>query len=86
MPALSEKAIITLLHNAGIVAGIGDSRQEKGKGGFGVFRVGTDPDEIADLLDLNAQLAAIENPQPANVETAELLAEFDGEVQARKAT
>ena len=94
-PALSKKAIGTLLTNAGLMCGIGDNRQEKGKGSFGTFNAVKlmDPaftvtaDDIdADLLDGAAQLAAIKEPQPANRETEELLREFDGEVESRDAT
>ena len=84
-PTLSLQSILSLLHNAGIIAGIGDSRQEKGKGGFGTFRIADDASEIEHLLDLPAQLAAIDNPMPANRETEELLEEYAIEVDARAA-
>ena len=82
-PALSREGVLTLLHNAGIVAGIGDSRQEKGKGSFGSFKIAEPEDEISALLDVDAQLEAVNNPQPHGVESAELLAEFDAEVASR---
>ena len=66
---LSRTSVLTLLQNAGIVAGIGDSRQEKGKGSFGAFRVASGDEDIADLQDLAAQMAAIESPPLANKET-----------------
>lgn len=43
-PNLTERAIANLLAAGGIVAGVGDFRQEKGKGNFGQFR-------LADLDD-----------------------------------
>lgn len=38
-PNLTERAIANLLAAGGIVAGVGDYRQEKGKGNFGQFRL-----------------------------------------------
>ena len=79
IPATS---VIQLLTNAGMIAGIGDSRQEKGKGSFGAFEpVNSIPPA---LLDRDAQWEAINNPLPADEETAELLAVFDEEVERRK--
>ena len=81
-PELTETSVLTLLSNAGMIAGIGDSRQEKGKGSFGAFAPAS---EIpAHLLDAAAQWEAIENPLPADTETAELLGEFDDEVEKRR--
>ena len=81
--ALSELSILTLLNNAGTVAGIGDERQEKGKGSAGTFEVANAVPKH--LLDRDAQWAAIETPEPYDLETAELLAEIDAEVAARAA-
>lgn len=41
------------------------------------------PEELDPLRDLGAQQRAIESPESANVESRELLAAFDAEVQAR---
>ena len=79
-PALSANAISALLYNAGIMCGIGDNRQEKGKGSYGTFEPTGDLPES--LCDAGRQLAA-RTPQPANLETKELLAEFDAEVESR---
>ena len=77
-PALSGQSIITLLHNAGIMCGIGDNRQEKGKGSYGTFRVLSGDEELpAHLLDGDAQWDAIQSPAPANSETTELLDQID---------
>lgn len=38
-PKLTEKAIMNLLSAGGLVAGVGDFRQEKGKGNYGQFEV-----------------------------------------------
>ena len=41
-PTLSKHSVFSLLTNAGIMCGIGDFRQEKGKGSFGTFSVYAD--------------------------------------------
>ena len=38
-PTLSQHSVIALLANAGMICGIGDNRQEKGKGNFGSWMV-----------------------------------------------
>ena len=38
-PTLSQHSIVALLQNAGMICGIGDNRQEKGKGNFGSWFV-----------------------------------------------
>ena len=81
-PALNSQAIIALLANAGIMCGIGDYRQEKGKGNFGTFEYL--PGDVPEgLRDVEAQWEAIANPLPQNEESAELLAEYDGEIEGR---
>ena len=88
-PMLNRTAILTLLENAGLVAGIGDSRQEKGKGSFGSFRLDTNSEEdgvlFTALQDLAAQMAAIESPPLANKETRELMDDYYAEVNRRNA-
>ena len=80
-PVLSTTAIMALLYNAGVVCGIGDFRQEKGKGSYGTFA----PDNTipAELLDIEAQRAALTDPQPDNEDAEELIGEFDEAVAAR---
>lgn len=90
-PQLSASAVVTLLCNAGVLIGVGDFRQEKGKGSFGCFRVigdGEDDDEWNELVDnhgRNAQLAALTSPEYANAETAELMEFYQTEVKRRAA-
>ena len=81
---LPRAAIVNLLHNAGIVCGVGDFRQEKGRGSYGTFRL-LDGDEQfpAGLLDKEAQLAAIADPELANEETVALMEHYDAAVAAR---
>ena len=77
-PALTAVAISTLVHNAGMVAGVGDFRQEKGKGSYGTFKCET---TIPDALrDRDAQREAINSPEPYDEDTWEL---FDMFVEER---
>lgn len=89
MPQLNTTSVVSLLCNAGILIGVGDYRQEKGKGNFGLFRVigEGERDEEWDMLvkhhGRKAQLAALESPDFANDETAELFALYTAEVNRR---
>lgn len=84
-PQMTETAIFQLLSNGGIIVGVGDFRQEKGKGNFGQFEVVTEADckEIAKAGGLRAQDAAIKKPTCFDAETAELLGWFNAEVGRR---
>ncbi|MEP2955520.1 MAG: hypothetical protein ABJN39_09280 [Sulfitobacter sp.] len=79
-PTLSVHAIVSLLSNAGVVCGIGDFRQEKGKGSFGTFAVsGEDMGDWQEVWDeitqegRDVQQAALDDPEFADQETAELM-------------
>lgn len=80
MPTLSVHSIVSLLSNAGVVCGIGDFRQEKGKGSFGTFAVAGEDmgdwqsewDEIT-KMGRAEQEAALANPVYADQETADLM-------------
>lgn len=91
VPQLSVSSVVSLLCNAGVLVGVGDFRQEKGKGAFGSFRViGEDqPDDEWDELVRNhgrmAQLAAIEHPEFADQDTVDLMEYFTSEVSRRAA-
>lgn len=91
-PTLSVHSIVSLLANAGVVCGLGDFRQEKGKGSCGTFAVASeDLGEWADVWEeitvdgRDVQTAAMENPEPADAETEELLAFYRSEVLRRAA-
>lgn len=91
-PTLSLFSIASLLQNAGIVCGIGDFRQEKGKGGYGCFTVhGDDMGEHSaiwgDIIAEGraAQETAMAVPEPADDETSDLLAVLDMERTRRAA-
>ena len=80
-PVLSNTAIMALLYNAGVVCGIGDFRQEKGKGSYGTFEP-TSSIPVA-LMDHAAQRVALDNPEHDNEETKELLEVYGAAVEAR---
>lgn len=91
MPTLSSHSIVSLLKNAGVVVGIGDFRQEKGKGSFGTFHVTTEEsmdgwqdkwDELM-LEDREVQQAALDNPEYAD-ERTELLMNFMEEERSKR--
>jgi hypothetical protein len=91
IPQLSALSVVTLLCNAGVLIGLGDFRQEKGKGSFGCFRVIGDGEEDPEWDDLvanhgrAAQEAALEAPEYANDETADLMAFYEMETKRRAA-
>lgn len=84
-PQMSEKAILQLLANGGIIVGIGDFRQEKGKGNFGQFEVVTEA-ECNDIIKnggMKQQDAAIKNPGCVDADSEELYGWFAEEVKTR---
>lgn len=93
-PTLSLHSVVSLLANAGAIVGIGDFRQEKGKGSHGTFAVtGDDAGEWADIwADITqegraVQEAAMDKPEaePGDDDTAELLEFLAGERTRRAA-
>lgn len=91
VPQVPLSAVVALLCNAGVMIGVGDFRQEKGKGAYGTFRVigeGQDDAEWDDLV-LNhgreAQEAALADPEFFDDETAELMEFFFAEKKRRAA-
>lgn len=86
-PKLNETSVVKLLAAAGIVAGVGDWRQQKGGSNFGQFRLvpNGDPDikRIMKAGGRKAQEEALQNIQCANDETAELFDWFCEEVERR---
>jgi len=91
VPQLSINAVVSLLCNAGMLIGVGDYRQEKGKGAFGSFRVigdGTQDDEWDDLVANHgraAQEKALVDPEFADKDTADLMEFWQSEVSRRAA-
>ena len=86
---IKEQSIINLLVAAGKIIGVGDGRPEKGKLTFGQFRICNDDDpdfiRICAAGQRAAQDAALESPQPYDLETKRLLEWFDAERGRRAA-
>jgi len=91
VPQLSVTSVVNLLCNAGVLVGIGDYRQEKGKGSFGSFTVlgeGEKSEEWDDLVKHHGrmkQLAALAKPEYADADTVYLMKYFHDEVKRRAA-
>jgi len=85
-PILKASSIINLVSAGGVTAGIGDWRPEKGKGDFGQYQIvrPDDPEYLSIVKGGRAeQEAAMENPEPYDSVTADLLKWFHDEVKAR---
>jgi len=86
-PNLNETAVANLLAAAGLVCGLGDWRQQKGKGNHGQFRLTAHDDpELLRIMKTggrDAQEAALSDPTPFDIETEELLEWFDAERRRR---
>jgi len=82
-PQLSEAVIAQLLANGGIIVGIGDFRQEKGKGNFGQFEVVTEADcrEIVKAGGMKQQDKALAEPVFFDDEGAELFDWWKAEIR-----
>lgn len=79
-PTLSVHSVVSLLSNAGVIVGIGDFRQEKGRGSFGCFSVAGD--DLGDWADTWAEITAegraaqedaMANPECADDDTLALM-------------
>lgn len=92
VPQLTAQAAITLLCNAGILIGVGDYRQQKGKGAYGAFRVVAanerDPEweELVKTGGRKQQLAALAAPEPADDNTRELMEFWRADAKRREST
>ena len=91
-PTLSTHSIVSLLANAGVIVGIGDFRQEKGKGSHGTFAVaGDDLGEWQNVWDeitkegRDVQQAALDNPECYDDETSDLMELLEDERVRRAA-
>ena len=92
MPTLSVHSVVSLLANAGVIVGIGDFRQEKGRGSFGTFAVAGD--DLGGWADYWAEVtaegravqeAAMDAPEFADDDTAALMEMIDEERTRRAA-
>jgi hypothetical protein len=78
-PKLNPNAVFNLLVAGGITCGVGDFRQEKGKGSFGQFTIVDHDDKewtrIAKAQGMKAQDHALSHPEayPNDPDTIELL-------------
>ena len=85
--ALNPASIVRLLNAAGTVSGIGDWRAEKGAGDYGSFEIAMpgDPEVEAIIAEGGraAQQAAMDEPQPYDPETSDILSWFTREVARR---
>lgn len=86
-PLLNASTCVNLLGTAGMICGVGDFRQEKGKGSYGQFEL-VDPgdplwSEIATNGGREAQDAALENPEYYDHDTLALYTWFVEEVRRR---
>lgn len=86
-PIIREQSIANLLAAAGFQSGVGDWRQEKGSGNYGSFKLvgADDPDfvRICKTMGRAEQVAALDEPEPYNDETSEMMAWFDVEMKRR---
>jgi hypothetical protein len=87
VPQLKQQGIANLMANAGIIRGVGDWRQEKGSGNYGSFELVEQGDArwetIVKIGGREAQIAAMENPEFYDQETADLYGWFVSEVKRR---
>ena len=90
-PQLNLTSLFNILSNAGVLVGLGDYRQEKGKGNFGSFRVMSaddqddEWDELVQYHGRDAQQKALDNPMCADSDTEDLMSFFNDEVMRREA-
>jgi hypothetical protein len=85
MPNLNETTIARLLDAAGLVIGVGDYRQAKGKGNYGQFQI-ADRAECEAIIKgggMKAQDAALANPTCYDSETEALLSAYTAERKRR---
>jgi len=88
IPLLRGQMVTNLLAAAGMTVGVGDWRQEKGSGSYGLFRIVSEDDEQYQRIKAEGgravQQAAMEAPEPYDDETSELFSWFNDELSARR--
>lgn len=86
-PLINSTSIVNLIAAAGITAGVGDWRPEKGKGSYGQFRIAAPDDEVFVRLreqwGRGAQQVAMEDPEPYDDETENLMQWYQVETRRR---
>jgi len=87
-PTLTATTIARLLAGAGMMQGVGDFRVQKGKGNFGSFKLVDEDDadwqRIISEQGREVQRLGLDNPECYDVETAELLQTYHGELAKRE--
>lgn len=83
-PKLTATAIGNLMAAAGVIAGVGDFRQEKGKGSFGQFRLADlDDSELQMIVERGARVdqdEALHHYECYDDETLELMEFYSAEI------
>jgi hypothetical protein len=86
-PMLTGNTVAKMVSAAGLIAGVGDYRQGKGRGNFGQFVVVDHDDEqwreLVETGGIAAQDAALIEPTFFNAESEELLLWYNQEVKRR---
>jgi hypothetical protein len=87
LPMLNQQKVGTLLAAAGMIVGIGDFRQEKGKGNYGLFEIveRNDPRLLAIMKNAGREVqdAAFAEPECSDWESEDLLAWYNEEIIRR---
>ena len=86
-PNISEQSVINLLSAAGVITGVGDYRQQKGKSAYGQFElIGKADADYKRILkmDRKVQEEALENPAFYDYDSEELYNWFYTEFTTRK--
>lgn len=86
-PLITQKSIVSLMSAAGVFIGIGDHRQQKGKGSNGLWDIVDAEDKTFQLLVKNAgrkaQDEALESPALWDEETEEMFSWYGQEIARR---
>ena len=86
-PLVKERVLLNLLAFAGLTQGIGDNRNEKGKGTNGQYQPITEDDPEFQLLvktaGRSAQIRAVEDAAPYDNYSNKLLEYWDSEIKRR---
>lgn len=86
-PILKEKSIVNLMASAGVMQGLGDWRTGKGAGTYGSFELVEEGNEKFERIKREggraAQQAALDDPDPYDLETQDLLEWFMTESKNR---
>lgn len=86
-PILNESSVVNLLNAGGATCGLGDWRAEKGKGDYGSYRLTNQDDPAYQRIVREGgravQMEAMEQAEPYDQDTSELLEWFQAEASSR---